>query len=72
MSVGDLKVSPDVSVDNPELVGGHRPPKSRRRRGGPTPRLPPLFARDVGHVTFVGNERLPDAEPERGCGSYVG
>lgn len=34
------------------------PRRQRRRKGGPQPRLPPHFARDVGHVVFRGNERL--------------
>ncbi|KAF9467423.1 RNAse P Rpr2/Rpp21/SNM1 subunit domain-containing protein [Collybia nuda] len=35
------------------------------------PRLPPLFARETGHVIFCGNERLPNSEPERGNGIFV-
>ena len=30
----------------------------RKKKKAPVPRLPPLFARDAGHVVFVGNERL--------------
>lgn len=26
------------------------------------PRLPPLFARNVGHVVFCGNQKLPQNE----------
>ncbi|KAH7888487.1 RNAse P Rpr2/Rpp21/SNM1 subunit domain-containing protein [Phlebopus sp. FC_14] len=33
----------------------------RRKKKTPTRRLPPHFARNVGHVVFRGNERLPDA-----------
>ncbi|KAG1730765.1 RNAse P Rpr2/Rpp21/SNM1 subunit domain-containing protein [Suillus lakei] len=33
----------------------------RRQRKSHAPRLPPHFARDLGHVVFRGNERLPDA-----------
>ncbi|KAI9572279.1 RNAse P Rpr2/Rpp21/SNM1 subunit domain-containing protein [Boletus coccyginus] len=29
-----------------------------RKKSGPQPRLPPHFARDVGHIVFRGNERL--------------
>lgn len=38
---------------------------------GTKPRLPPLFAREAGHVVFCGNERLPDLEPGRGNGIYI-
>jgi ribonuclease P protein subunit RPR2 len=31
----------------------------KKKKPPPTPRLPPFFARDVGHVVFRGNERLP-------------
>ncbi|KAF7986963.1 hypothetical protein HWV62_9 [Athelia sp. TMB] len=33
----------------------------RKKKRAPAPRAPPLFARDAGHVVFVGNERV-DAE----------
>jgi ribonuclease P protein subunit RPR2 len=36
--------------------------KKRKKKKEPTPRLPPLFARDVGHVIFRGNEKLEAAE----------
>ncbi|KAJ7085848.1 RNAse P Rpr2/Rpp21/SNM1 subunit domain-containing protein [Mycena crocata] len=35
------------------------------------PRLPPLFARDVGHVVFCGNATLPAREPQCGDGIYI-
>ncbi|EDR11615.1 uncharacterized protein LACBIDRAFT_314015 [Laccaria bicolor S238N-H82] len=36
------------------------------------PRLPPLFARqDAGHVTFRGNERLPEIDWEKGHGMFL-
>ncbi|GLB36969.1 putative rpr2-domain-containing protein [Lyophyllum shimeji] len=47
-------------------------PATTRRKGkgkGVQPRLPPLFARDVGHVVFRGNERLVDEG--RGDGVYI-
>ncbi|KAG1735133.1 RNAse P Rpr2/Rpp21/SNM1 subunit domain-containing protein [Suillus paluster] len=33
----------------------------RGQKKSRAPRLPPHFARDLGHVVFRGNERLPDA-----------
>lgn len=38
-----------------------RPGRQKRKKRGPQPRLPPHFARDVGHVVFRGNERLDTA-----------
>ena len=35
------------------------------------PRKPPLFAREVGHVVFCGNEKLDSAGSERGNGIYI-
>jgi ribonuclease P protein subunit RPR2 len=35
-----------------------RPRRSKQKKGGPQPRLPPHFARDVGHIVFRGHERL--------------
>ena len=32
--------------------------QQKRKKRGPQPRLPPHFARDVGHIVFRGNERL--------------
>ena len=39
-------------------TGNLVPPGQQRRKKGPQPRLPPHFARDVGHVVFRGNEQL--------------
>ena len=33
-------------------------PGRQRRKKGPQPRLPPHFARDIGHIVFRGNEPL--------------
>jgi ribonuclease P protein subunit RPR2 len=38
---------------------------------GTKPRLPPLFAREAGHVVFCGNERLSNVDPGRGNGIYI-
>ncbi|KAF7969067.1 hypothetical protein HWV62_28419 [Athelia sp. TMB] len=46
-------------VDAP--MGAVETQRTRRKKKAPVPRVPPLFARDAGHVVFVGNERL-DAE----------
>ncbi|KAF8555314.1 hypothetical protein OG21DRAFT_1507844 [Imleria badia] len=35
-----------------------RPRQQKRKKRGPQPRLPPHFARGVGHIVFRGNERL--------------
>ncbi|KAH7913492.1 Rpr2-domain-containing protein [Hygrophoropsis aurantiaca] len=38
-------------------------PKARKLpKKKPVPRLPPHFARDIGHVVFCGNEKLPVGE----------
>lgn len=39
--------------------------------GAYKPQPLPHFAKRVGHVTFLGNERLPDIDTEIGSGIYV-
>ncbi|KAJ7495909.1 RNAse P Rpr2/Rpp21/SNM1 subunit domain-containing protein [Mycena galericulata] len=49
-------------------VDAEAPKKPHKR---PLPRLPPLFARDVGHVVLCGNDKLPDRDPQLGDGIYI-
>ncbi|KAF8070048.1 RNAse P Rpr2/Rpp21/SNM1 subunit domain-containing protein [Lyophyllum atratum] len=50
-----------------EAAGGATRGRGKRKRV--QPRLPPLFARDVGHVVYRGNERLVDEG--HGDGVYI-
>ncbi|KAJ7091119.1 RNAse P Rpr2/Rpp21/SNM1 subunit domain-containing protein [Mycena epipterygia] len=43
----------------------------RKRKSAPTARLPPLFARNVGHVVICGNDTLPAREDQCGDGIYI-
>ncbi|KAJ7647007.1 RNAse P Rpr2/Rpp21/SNM1 subunit domain-containing protein [Roridomyces roridus] len=43
---------------------------SRKRKRGPTPRVPPLFARPE-HIVLCGDARLPDRDPQLGDGIYI-
>lgn len=62
-----MVVSTDANVTIETLPLGGR----KKRKKEAVPRRPPLFARDVGHVVFCGNERLPDLEPGQGNGIYI-
>jgi ribonuclease P protein subunit RPR2 len=48
--------APDTSAGGPVRLG-----RQRRKKKLPVRRLPPHFARDVGHVVFRGNEILADS-----------
>ncbi|TFK66529.1 Rpr2-domain-containing protein [Pluteus cervinus] len=54
---GDKIVVDEVSTPARSSLPKHRPHKRK-----PKPCQLPLFAQSVGHVTFRGNERLPDCE----------
>ncbi|KAI6045989.1 Rpr2-domain-containing protein, partial [Pisolithus marmoratus] len=41
-----------------------KPLQGRRRRHGPAPRLPPHFARDIGHVVFRGDQIISGVDLE--------
>ncbi|KAF9232738.1 Rpr2-domain-containing protein [Melanogaster broomeanus] len=45
--------APDTTAGGPVRRG-----RQKRKKKPPVPRLPPHFARDIGHVVFRGNERL--------------
>ncbi|KAF9222714.1 Rpr2-domain-containing protein [Gyrodon lividus] len=47
--------APDTTAE-----GAVRPGRHKRKKKPPVPRLPPHFARDIGHVVFRGNEKLVD------------
>jgi ribonuclease P protein subunit RPR2 len=58
----------EAEKDQPLTIGSasESQPTLRAQTGkkkSRTPRLPPHFARDLGHIVFRGNERLPDAIP---------
>lgn len=65
-----MDITADAAVeDKPTGPSGRR---RRRGRKGPVPRQPPLFARDVGHVVFCGNERLDNSNVgSRGDGVFI-
>ncbi|KAK0464735.1 RNAse P Rpr2/Rpp21/SNM1 subunit domain-containing protein [Desarmillaria tabescens] len=44
---------------------------SRPAGKGPKPRIPPLFARKAGHVTFCGQEQVPTDETSLGDGVFI-
>ncbi|KIK09695.1 hypothetical protein K443DRAFT_298120 [Laccaria amethystina LaAM-08-1] len=47
-------------------------PHRKREKKATLSRVPPLFARqDAGHVTFRGNERLPEIDWEKGHGMFL-
>ncbi|KAJ7899055.1 RNAse P Rpr2/Rpp21/SNM1 subunit domain-containing protein [Mycena leptocephala] len=58
---------PDTAMD----IDTGNTKKTARRRRRPQARLPPLFARDVGHVVLCGNDKLPDPEAHCGNGIYI-
>ncbi|KAJ7282960.1 RNAse P Rpr2/Rpp21/SNM1 subunit domain-containing protein [Mycena rebaudengoi] len=45
--------------------------RRKKKKRVPTPRLPPLFARDVGHVVLVGADKLPPPDTLAGDGIYI-
>jgi len=51
-----------MSIDPPQIEAQKQNQATKknlkRKKKPPIPRLPPLFARDVGHIVFRGNERL--------------
>ncbi|KAG9316280.1 Rpr2-domain-containing protein [Chiua virens] len=49
--------APTTFISMPTGSSVH-PEQRKKKKKGPQPRLPPHFARDVGHVVFRGNERL--------------
>ncbi|RDB16638.1 Ribonuclease P protein subunit rpr2 [Hypsizygus marmoreus] len=68
------EVGPDLAQDAMVIEAPHpgsTHSRRRRRKKAPVPRLPPLFARDAGHVVFCGNERLPEPELDRGNGIFI-
>src|ERR1700761_618374 len=42
-----------------------------KTRSAPLARLPPLFAREAGHVVYCGNNTLLAREPQCGDGIYI-
>ncbi|KAJ7497613.1 RNAse P Rpr2/Rpp21/SNM1 subunit domain-containing protein [Mycena latifolia] len=54
-----------------EAVDETKPSKPRKRKPAPVARLPPLFARDVGHVVLCGNDPLLGRETQCGDGIYI-
>ena len=66
----------DMHLAQISSVGDSDPGKSsgvrrRKKNKGPPPRIPPLFARDAGHVVYCGNEKLSGDDPESGNGAYI-
>ncbi|KAE9408793.1 Rpr2-domain-containing protein [Gymnopus androsaceus JB14] len=60
-------------TDNVPAAGASEPekkPEKRKRKEIP-PRLPPLFARDAGHVVFAGNEQLPPSNGSWNDGIFI-
>ena len=57
MEVEPTEASTSTAAINP-TANSVRPGRRKRKKVGPQPRLPPHFARDVGHVVFRGNEQL--------------
>ncbi|KAJ4483826.1 RNAse P Rpr2/Rpp21/SNM1 subunit domain-containing protein [Lentinula aciculospora] len=45
-------------------------PRTRKKQSIP-PRLPPLYARDAGHVVFAGNEQLPTSNGSWNDGIFI-
>jgi ribonuclease P protein subunit RPR2 len=66
VSAMDITTEAVSTIDNLESTGGRT-----KLRKTTTPRRPPLFIRDVGHVVFCGNERLDDIGVEGGDGLYI-
>ncbi|KAG0700731.1 RNAse P Rpr2/Rpp21/SNM1 subunit domain-containing protein [Suillus ampliporus] len=54
-----IPAPPVLDVNEPQ--GSASGSAQRGQKKSHAPRLPPHFARDLGHVAFRGNERLPDA-----------
>ena len=56
-----MEVQPVVASTSSMLAANSvRSGRKKRKKEGPQPRLPPHFARDVGHIVFRGNERLDE------------
>ena len=69
----DVTAMPDATqtVENAQSSSRASGGRVKARKKTAVPRRPPLFARDVGHVVFCGNERLDDTGEERGNGIYI-
>ncbi|KAJ7693310.1 RNAse P Rpr2/Rpp21/SNM1 subunit domain-containing protein [Mycena rosella] len=65
-STSEAAMDVDVDTDEPR-----NPKRNRKSKSGPIARLPPLFARDVGHVILCGNDTLPSRDAQRGDGIYI-
>lgn len=48
-----------------------KPKTRKRKRKEITQRLPPLFARDAGHIVFAGNEQLPPSNGSWNDGIFI-
>ncbi|KAJ7077318.1 RNAse P Rpr2/Rpp21/SNM1 subunit domain-containing protein [Mycena belliarum] len=63
---------PDTLTSEPAIVVDAGPSRPRKRKRRPaSSRLPPLFARDAGHIVFRGNDTLPSHEIQCGDGIYI-
>jgi len=51
----DSRMAATMEEDLSAVTSSKR--RQRPKKKQPTPRLPPLFQRDVGHVIFVGNNK---------------
>ncbi|KIJ91944.1 hypothetical protein K443DRAFT_464350 [Laccaria amethystina LaAM-08-1] len=62
----------DPGQSKAELPATKETSLRKRNRKATLSRLPPLFARqDSGHVTFRGNERMPEIDWEKGQGMFL-
>ncbi|KAG6838613.1 hypothetical protein C0991_010228, partial [Blastosporella zonata] len=53
--------SGEVAIDIDSTAGtANKPNVVKGKRKEVQARMPPLFARDVGHVVFCGNEKMTD------------
>jgi ribonuclease P protein subunit RPR2 len=67
----DACATPSRTVGDSQACSTASVVKMGKKAARAVPRRPPLFARDVGHVVFCGNERLDNVGKERGDGIYV-
>lgn len=64
--------SDSATLVAPEHLVHMANPKTRKgKRKEIPPRLPPLFARDAGHVVFAGNEQLPPSNGSWNDGIFI-
>ncbi|KAJ3797802.1 RNAse P Rpr2/Rpp21/SNM1 subunit domain-containing protein [Lentinula aff. detonsa] len=58
----------DVFQGQQQQTENYNQTRKKKRR---SPRLPPLFARDAGHVVFAGNEQLPTSNGSWNDGVFI-